>query len=58
MNDKALSPQDAVDSFERLRKSRVAFRFASESEAEEWEQVGRIDDARQTAFDVKWFPKR
>lgn len=55
MNDKALSPQDAVDSFDRLRKSQISFSFANESDAEEWEQDGRIDDMRQSAFEVSRF---
>lgn len=56
MIDKALSPQDAVDSFDRLRKSQIAFRFASESEAEEWERDGRINDVRHP--ELSPFPER
>ena len=57
-NDKPLSPQDAVDSADRVRKSRASFRFANESEAEEWEQDGRIDDVRPTTFEVGPIPER
>ncbi len=58
LNDKALSSQDAVDSFDRLRASRASFRFANESEAEEWEQDGRIDEVRPSTFDVGLFRER
>ena len=56
MNDKALSPQDAVDSFDRLQKSRISFRFANESDAEQWDRDGRIDEVRHA--DTNPFPER
>ena len=53
MNDDGLSPQDALDSFDRLRKSRISFCFASESDAEQWERDGRVEEVREGRIDVE-----
>ena len=57
-NEKALSPQDAVDSFDRLRASRVTFGFANESDAEQWDRDGRVDDVDESPLPASPFSER
>jgi hypothetical protein len=48
-DSEAPKPQDAVGPFDRRRTSR-ALRFSSETDAEQWEQDGRIDESPYAAL--------
>ena len=49
--DRFTLPRDPANSLDRSRERQLALRFASETDAEQWEHHGRVDDERADAFE-------